>query len=99
MSDETTALDLLKEQLSALGERMKPAHLKMAQALAEGKTQAAAYKISGGKGKDPYKCGNDLIRINPDIQRFSDLAVKIATLESQAALVATKDQKRRMLWD
>ncbi|WP_020209033.1 hypothetical protein [Gilvimarinus chinensis] len=100
MSEEVSALDLLKQQLEYLAENMKkPSHLKMAQALADGQTQAAAYKASGGKGKDPYKCGNDLIRINPDIQQYADLAVKIASIEAQDELVGTLDQKRRALWD
>jgi|SRR5690554_10960 len=99
MSEEATALDLLKQQLEYLAEGMKPSYLKMAQALAEGKTQTEAYKISGGKGKDPRKCAHNLIKTNVDISRYSELASKLATLESQAQLVATKDQKRRMLWD
>lgn len=99
MSEEATALDLLKQQLEYLAEGMKPAHLKMALSLANGSSQAQAYKDSGGKGKNPHKCGCDLIRTNPDIQRYADLAVKIASLQAQNALVGTLEQKRRALWD
>ncbi|WP_339898268.1 hypothetical protein [uncultured Gilvimarinus sp.] len=99
MSEEVSALDLLKQQLEYLAEGMKPAHLKMALSLANGNSQAQAYKDSGGKGKNPHKCGCDLIRTNPDIQHYADLALKIASIEAQGQLVGTLDQKRRMLFE
>lgn len=99
MSDETTALDLLKQQLEYLTDGMKPAHLKMALALVDGCNQTEAYKRSGGKGKNPGRCASELIRLNPNIQQYADLALKIASIEAQDALVGTLDQKRRALWD
>lgn len=96
--EEESPLDVLNMQLADLAQRMKPMHLKMATALADGKTQDESYVTAGGKGKNPRKAASDLIRTNPDISTYVSTAKAIASLGSLEQLIGTVDQKRRMLW-
>lgn len=96
MSDEIKAL---RAELDALTAKMKPAHLVMAQALVAGKTQTEAYIETGLKGKNPVRCGSEMISENPNISEYVELAKKLANLEILPEKIATKEQKRKMLWE
>ena len=96
MSDD---LELLKSELGELAAVMKPAHLKFANALIDGKTQEQAYKIAGGKGKNPNSDSANYLSTNPSISKYKNLAQKIAAIELLPKQVATLEQKRNMLWD
>lgn len=98
MSD-TKALELMKDQLKQLTETMKPMHLNMAIALAEGESQESAYKSAGGKGKDARSCANKLISTNLSISQYVSTVKAIASLESQEELIGTVSQKRQALWE
>lgn len=95
MTDEIKAL---KAELDKLVAKMKPNHIKLAKALADGKSQAEAYKISGGKGKDAKALGCQLILTNPNIEKYAELVQKIAHETSLPKQIATLEQKRDMLW-
>lgn len=86
------------EQLKALAKRMKPAHLKMARALSEGKSRAEAYVAAGGKGKEPPKLGSELILNNPDISIYAGLAKEIQAESAQKKGIATFEDKAALLW-
>lgn len=88
----------LKAQLDELAARMKPAHIVMANALVEGKTQEQAYKEAGFKGKNANSCSNDLIASNPSITEFVQLTKKLAYETSLPKQIGTLEQKREMLW-
>lgn len=77
----------------------KPQHLIIAKLLSEGKTQEEAYVLSGGKGKEPRKLGSQLILTNPDISEFVEVSKQITTIKSQEKQIATREQKRAMLWE
>jgi hypothetical protein len=85
-------------QLKALAKVMKPNHLKMAKALSEGKSQADAYRKSGGKGVDAYKCACGLIKTNPEISRYSELSKEIQAESAQKKGIATFEDKAALLW-
>jgi phage terminase small subunit len=72
-------LKQLKTELAELAASMKPMHLLMAKALAEGKNQEQSYVDAGGDGKDARKCACGLIKTNPDILKYVDLAKQIAS--------------------
>jgi len=88
-----------KEQLLALADEMKPMHLRIARAMANGLSQYEAYREAGGRGKDPRARASDLIRTNPNILKYVNLANRLAVESSQDELVATTTAKRKMLWD
>lgn len=92
-------LDVLKAELSELASSMKANHLKAAIALADGKSQEEAYKLSGGKAKDAYAGASEMIRLNPKISQYRELVQKIAAVGALPKQIATLEQKRAMLWD
>jgi hypothetical protein len=92
-------LNALKAKLAEIAKSLKANHLKMAKALADGKTQEESYRLSGGKAKDGYAAASEMIKLNPKISQYATLAKQIAVAESQAKLIATTEQKRQMLWE
>lgn len=95
MTDE---LKVLKAELAELAAEMKPAHLKFAKALVEGKTQEQAYKIAGGKGKNPNSDAANYLSTNPSISNYKNLTQKIAQIELTPKQIATFEQKVNILW-
>lgn len=96
MSDE---LATLKSGLAEIAKSLKSNHLKMAKALCDGKSQEEAYRISGGKAKDGYAAASEMIKLNPNISRYVETFKKIDAIESLPKQIATREQKRQMLWD
>lgn len=94
MSDEIKAL---RAELELLAERMKPTHLAMAKALADGATQEEAYLATGLKGKDPRQLGNQLLLTNPHIGEYVEIAKKIASLLAVDHLLVTEERITREL--
>ena len=94
MSDEIAAL---RAELDALAESMKPTHLAMAKALADGATQEEAYLATGLKGKEPRFLGSQLLRTNPHIGEYVDIAKKIASLLVVDHLAVTEERITREL--
>lgn len=94
MSDEIKAL---RAELELLAERMKPMHLDMAKALAEGHSQTEAYQIAGGTGSDPRQSAYQMIFTNIYIGEYVDLAKKIASLEAVDHLEVTEARITREL--
>lgn len=97
MSD--SELEALKRELADLAASMKPKHLLIAKALADGESQEAAYVAAGYKGKNPNSDANNLITTNPSISKYVDLVKEIAALASLPKQIATAEQKRKMLWE
>lgn len=96
MSEELTAL---KSELAAIAVSLKSNHFAMAKALAENKTQEEAYRLSGGKAKDGYAAASEMLRLNPKISQYVELVKKIDAIESLPKQIATREQKRTMLWE
>lgn len=96
MSDEIKAL---RAELDALTAGMKPIHLRMAQAMVSGRNNSEAYKDAGYKGKNPDSDAANVLRENPSISKYVDLAKKLANLEILPEKIATFEQKRKMLWE
>ena len=94
MSDEIKAL---RAELDLLAERMKPVHLRMAKALANGATQEEAYLATGLKGKDPRQLGNQLFLTNPYIGEYVEIAKKVASIEAVDHLEVTEERITREL--
>lgn len=94
MSDEIKAL---RAELELLAERMKPTHLLMAKALANGATQEEAYIATGLKGKEPRFLGSQLFLTNPHISEYVEIAKKIASLEAVDHLEVTEERITREL--
>ncbi len=95
MSEELTRL---KTELAELAASMKANHLKFAKAWVDGKTQEQAYKIAGGKGKNPNSDAANYLSTNPTISKYKELVQKIAAIELLPKQVATLEQKRELLW-
>lgn len=85
-------LQELNKRLSELASQLKPNHLLFAKAIADGKSQADAYIESGGEGKDARKCACGLIKTNPDIGEYVELAKQIASLSAVTALEITEER-------
>lgn len=96
MSDEIKAM---RAELDALTAGMKPIHLRMAQAMVSGRNNSEAYKDAGYKGKNPDSDAANVLRENPSIPKYVDLAKKLANLEILPEKIATFEQKRKMLWE
>lgn len=96
MSEELASL---KSELAAVAVSLKSNHFAMAKALAENKTQEEAYRLSGGKAKDGYAAASEMLRLNPKISQYVELVKKIDAIESLPKQIATREQKRTMLWD
>lgn len=94
MSDEIKAL---RAELDALTEQMKTSYIKMAHAMIEGKNQTEAYVEAGGKAKDPYAGASEMLKLNPNISQYVDLAKKIASLEAVDHLEVTEARITREL--
>jgi|GEM_PF-2656301 len=89
----------LQKRLEELAGEMKTQHLLLAKGLVSGKTQADAYRASGGKSKDPSNSANVMIQRNSSITEYVEISAQIVNLKSQDEVYATFDQKKRMLWD
>lgn len=96
MSDDLTAL---KSELANLAASLKANHLTMAKALAENKTQEEAYRLAGGKAKDGYAAASEMLKLNPKISQYVNLVKRIDSILSLPKQIATREQKREMLWD
>jgi len=92
-------LGLLKSELASIAKSLKANHLKMAKALAVSKTQEEAYRAGGGKAKDGYAAASEMIKLNPKISQYVALVKRIDAIESLPKQIATREQKRQMLWD
>jgi hypothetical protein len=86
------------QQLREMAKGMKAMHLKMARLMVDGSNQREAYEGAGGKGKNPTKCSSDIIRTNPDIQYYIDLAKEIQAENAQRKGIATFEDKAELLW-
>lgn len=96
MTDE---LKVLKAELAEIAKSLKANHLKMAKALSVGKSQEESYRATGGKAKDGYAAASEMIKLNPKISQYVELVKKIDAIESLPKQIATREQKRQMLWD
>ncbi len=83
---DVTEVKLLKAELADLTQRMKPRHLKIAYAMAEGSSCGEAYLKAGGKAKAPDKCGSDIIRKNPEISTYISITKAIGSMSAQNKL-------------
>lgn len=92
-------LKALKADLASVAKSLKANHLKMAKALVVGKSQEEAYRAGGGKAKDGYAAASEMIKLNPKISQYVDLVKEIDAIESLPKQIATREQKREMLWD
>lgn len=99
MSDKQTAIDALEKALEVLVSAMKPMHLKVAQGIAAGKNQSQAYRDAGGRSKRSDRASTQLVKNNPSISEYAEIAKKIAALKSQEELIANVGAKRKLLWD
>lgn len=99
MSEAVTEIEALERQLESFIEKLRPRHLIFAQALAEGKTGKDAYLATGGKASDPIRAASEMLTATPEIEDYVAIALRIATLKSQDRLVATRAEKRAMLWE
>lgn len=97
MSEELSAL---KSELASLAATFKtPARLEFAKGLAAGKSQEQAYVDAGYKSKNPAVDASKAIAAYPSITQYKELFLKIAQLESLPKQIATREQKRNMLWE
>lgn len=92
-------LKALKADLTSVAKSLKANHLKMAKALVVGKSQEEAYRAGGGKAKDGYAAASEMIKLNPKISQYVALVKEIDAIESLPKQIATREQKREMLWD
>ena len=86
-------------QLKALAKRMKPMHLKMAVALAEGKNQTEAYVEAGGKGKNPRDNASQMVSTNIDISIYAELSKECVVEAAQERGLWTLEKKAGLLED
>lgn len=97
MSDDLKAL---KTELAELAASFKSKNqLKLAKGLAAGKSQEQAYIDAGYKSKKPAVDACKAIERCPSIAQYKKLFQKIEQIESLPKQIATKEQKRQMLWD
>lgn len=96
MSDEIKAL---RAELAELAATMKQQQIDFAQGLIDGKTQEQAYIDAQLKGKNPNSDASNYLSRNASICRYVELTKKIIALEILPKQIATKEQKRQMLWD
>ena len=98
MSEE---IQKLEAELEELGKSLKPQHLAFANNLIDGMSQAEAYENAGYKarGKAAEQAASRLLSSNVKLKEYIDLVKEIAIKSSKDELIATTDQKRRLLWD
>jgi hypothetical protein len=87
-----------EQQLAQLARDMKPGHLGIAHGLVAGKSQATAYTDAGYISREAASRASEMIRLNPPIGWYVELAKEISVLKSQAKLIGTTEQKREILW-
>lgn len=93
--------EALDVELKVLGKSLTPKYLAFAIGLAAGLTLGEAYEAAQYKarGTKATQSASRLLSTNVNIQRYVETAKAIAVLASQAALIGSVDQKRRLLWD
>lgn len=96
MSEELSAL---KSELAALAAKMNAKHLLIAKGLVDNKSQEQAYLEAGYKSKNANADANKTITRYPVITQYVELVKKIDALVSLPKQIATREQKRAMLWD
>lgn len=94
------ALTALKSELASLAATFKtPARLEFAKGLAAGKSQEQAYVDAGYKSKNPAVDASKAIAAYPSITQYKELFLRIAQLEALPKQIASREQKRNMLWE
>ena len=90
-------------QLKALAKRMKPMHLKMAVAIAEGKNNQDAYIAAKGKAakaiKNPRDAAYKIMQTNVDISIYAELSKECVVEKAQKRGLMTFEAKAHMLED
>lgn len=95
MSEE---LGALKSELAALAAKMNAKHLLIAKGLVDNKSQEQAYLDAGYRSKNANADANKTITRYPVITQYVELVKKIDALVSLPKQIATREQKRAMLW-
>ena len=99
MSDELSALKSELLEISAQLQKKSNRYLGFAKGLSEGKSQGKAYVDAGYKSKNPAVDAANVIGRCPIIVLYREIFQKIEQLESLPKQIATKEQKRKMLWE